>query len=194
VLKKEELPQPPQNASPSIVQAKLEGVTPQKTFTVMATTYDKRVSTLTITPHTGGEALEAWSNVNWNYLTSVSNFQGEEELFSMLLPQSNASLKEIRKARRKDKSIQVPKVPRNLPKLKTKGSHYTLIQSPSADQEEVLDFLEAIHNHYASKETELVKAYKLREKQIAKEKKEFAENPPKPENLQIIFWNNDSNL
>jgi len=181
---------PPLTILPILLENQVnEGVT-QKTFTVMATTYDNRVTKLTITPHAGGETTEAWSNLNWNHLTSISSFQGEEESFSMLLLQSNASLKALRQARKKDKSIKIPKVPKNLPKLKKQGPHYTLSETPSSNQEEALDFLETIHNHYALERSTIVKSYKSRQKQQAKEKKKLAENPPKPKDMKIIFWDN----
>ncbi len=165
----------------------------QDAFTVIATTYDDRITKLSITSHTEGETLEAWSNVNWNHLTPVSSLTVEKEVYSMLLLQSNASLKELRKARKRDKTIQVPKVPNNLPKLKKGGPRYTISQAPTSGQETILDFLEAIHDHYALKKKALATSYKERKEQLAKEKKELEENPPQPEDLEIIFWNNDSN-
>jgi len=44
---------------------------------------------------------------------------------------------------------------------------------------------------YLEKET-LATSYKERKEQLAKEQKELAENPPQPEDLEIIFWHNDS--
>lgn len=50
------------------------------------------------------------------------------------------------------------------------------------------------HDHYAEEKQSLVKNYKIRQKQAAKEKRELAQNPPKPADMNITFWNNDSNL
>ena len=69
-----------------------------------------------------------------------------------------------------------------------------MVISDEQDNEEAMEFMEAIHDLYAAEKGTLIRAYQQRER-AKKERKEFLRlNPPKPEDFEISFWNNDENV
>jgi len=55
----------------------------------------------------------------------------------------------------------------------------------------MMEFMEGIHDLYDAKEKELEAAQIEREKQSRIREEELKKNPPKPEDMTLLFWNND---
>ena len=166
-------------------------------FIVSATIYNNRATFLRFWSIVGEQQTvhECWSNIDWNHLTSISSltssFEDREERFTYVLIPGNVSLQELREARRRDRSIQVPRIPRELPRYRNGGARYVMVSDEASEgREEALDFMEAIHAHYDAERRNLRTTYQQREAQKTAIAKELKENPPKPEDITIRFWSN----
>lgn len=80
-----------------------------------------------------------------------------------------------------------------LPDLAIKGPYYTVYKG-AADNEEVMEFLEAIHDLYAAEKVKLIAAHterlKNRKTQALKDI-ELRKNPPPKPDITINFWKRD---
>ena len=166
-------------------------------FIISATIYNNRATFLRFWSIVGEQQTvhECWSNINWNHLTSISSFtssfEENEESFTYVLIPSNVSLQELREVRRPDRSIQVPRIPRELPRYRNGGARYFMVSDEvNEGREEALDFMEAIHAYYDAERRNLRATYQQQEVQKAAIAKELKENPPKPEDITIRFWSN----
>ena len=56
-----------------------------------------------------------------------------------------------------------------------------------------LEFLEAIHDLYEEKETELIEAHEKRVADQIARQEQLRLNPPKKKDVEVHFWNNDVN-
>ena len=58
-------------------------------------------------------------------------------------------------------------------------------------REQMMEFMEGIHDLYEAKEKELAAALSERKRQVEIQAEERKKNPPKPEDMTLLFWNND---
>lgn len=161
---------------------------------VSAMIFDERATRLRLSSYSEGkeELVEAWSNVDWNYLSGFPSFEGRGRQFYFVLVHANSSLKSRNQIRRKNPKAEFPEIPQSLPNLSAKGPHYLVTQEGSGS-ETALEFLEVIHDLYAAEEKSLKQAFRKREQQRKERAEELLRSPPKPKDIEIRFWNNDVN-
>ncbi len=151
------------------------------TFFVFATTYDGHATR--VRWNSNGEEFVVWSNVDWKYLCGFTGFEGRGERFNLLLLHGNESLKE---AMTRDGIALPPK----LPSLEKVGARYAIAKG-GEDNEEAMEFIEAIHDLYAAEQRRLKAAYHERQKnwkiQQAKNEELRLNPPPKPD-VTINYW------
>ena len=153
---------------------------PQHVVIVSATVYDGQFTRMT-----------AWSNVNWNHLSGFTSFEGRNQAFSiMIMTLGDVSRKELRKAQKSNPSIVIPQVPKELPSL-SKSEPLYVITDDGNNNETCLEFLEAIHDLYVTENKRLREAYRSRESYKREKQRELLKNPPKPQDLELTFWNNN---
>jgi len=159
-------------------------------FMVFATIYDHNKTLVTFNHE--GEEYKVWSNLDWNLLCGFASFEGREKRYSMMLLPSNASTETIKAEKNREIEASIAKIP-PLPDLSTKGPHYTVIDG-DVDNDEAMEFLEAIHDLYAVEETRLKTAYEARKinwKIRAEKEAELRKNPPPKPDITISFWERD---
>lgn len=167
---------------------------PQHFVTVSATIYDRRATHLKVWSHDGEqrEPVEAWSNADWNFLGGFASFEGRGQSFTFLMFPGNSSIETLRQAQRRNPEIVVPEIPKELPRYRQSGARYVVMNHEEVKNEDALEFLEAIHDLYEAEKPTLVRAYRQREIQRKRRAEELRLNPPKPEDIEISFWNNKS--
>ena len=161
---------------------------------VSATVYDNEATFLRVHTQSGGESqvTEAWSNVDWRHLSGFASFEGRGQTFSFLLMAGDSSIEALKKAKELNPEIVVPEPPNNLPKIGSAGPRYT-VGKEAANHEVALEFLEAIHDLYEEKETELIEAHEKRVADQIARQEQLRLNPPKKKDVEVHFWNNDVN-
>lgn len=164
------------------------------TVSVSATVYDGVATHLKVHTQQGGQhrVTEAWSNVDWVYLSGFASFEGRGRTFNFLMMAGTSSLEALEKAKERNPQVVVPEIPNNLPKLSSAGPRYTLTKTEGQD-EIALEFLEAIHDLYAEKEAEIIADYNKREADRIARQEYLRLNPPKKKDVEVHFWNNDVN-
>gem|GEM_PF-899447 len=160
------------------------------TFMVFASIYDHKTTLITFNHE--GENYQCWSNLDWNYLCGFASFEGRGKRYGLFLLPSNASIEGIKEDIEKGSKIALPTI-LPLPDLAAKGPHYTLVKGDT-DNDEAMEFLEAIHDLYAAEEGRLIAAHtkRLKNHKIqALRDAELRKNPlPKPD-ITISFWERD---
>lgn len=161
---------------------------------VSATVYDRKATYLKIHSQLNGEkqVTEAWSNVDWRYFGGVASFEGRGQTFNFLMMAGESSIEALKIAKERNPNVFIPEIPRNLPKLTSAGPRYT-VGKEAASHEVALDFLEAIHDLYKEKETELIETHEKRVADHIARQEQLRLNPPKKKDVEVHFWNNDVN-
>jgi len=140
------------------------------------------------------DALVCWSNVDWAYFEGFSTFKARGQEFTFMVLRESSTLKDLREARRGNNNTDKFKALRQLPNLRATGARYVMVSDndkANARSEQMMDFMEGIHDLYDAKEKELEAARIEREKQSRIREEERKKNSPKPEDMTLLFWNND---
>lgn len=102
--------------------------------------------------------------------------------------------KDLREARRGNNRTDKFKALRQLPNLRAAGARYVMFGDNDKNnerREQMMEFMEGIHGLYEAKEKELAAALSERKRQVEIQAEERKKNPPKPEDMTLLFWNND---
>jgi len=160
------------------------------TFMVFAEIFDNKTTLVTFNHE--GERFEVWSNLDWNYLCGFANFEGRGKRYGLFLLPSNTSIEGIKRDIGKGDKLILPTIP-ELPDLATKGPHYTVVKGDT-DNDEAMEFIEAIHDLYAAEKGRLIAAHTERFKNSkiqALKDAELRKNPPPKSDITINFWERD---
>lgn len=127
-----------------------------------------------------GEAFEAWSNVNFNYLGGFNEFEGRGRKFSLIM-----ALGTVEQAvqEQQEEALSIPL----LPALAKRGPVYMLTKGDDAN-EKALIMMDALHDLYENESERLKLAYQERERNRALRREELRRNPPKKKNEEIFMW------
>ncbi|MEN8738129.1 MAG: hypothetical protein ABF337_12855 [Akkermansiaceae bacterium] len=156
-------------------------------FIVSATVYDHK--TTHVRWWNGKEEYACYSNVDWNHLGGFHEFEGRGKRFNMILFSANASTARMRKEVEAGYRNSLPEIPK-LPALAAKGAAYMVVKGDE-DNEEAMEFMEAIHDLYDANRAELVSAWREREKNhklYLKQREEQERNPPPKPDVIINYW------
>lgn len=125
-----------------------------------------------------GQAYEAWSNLDFNYLAGFAEFKSGKKRYGLIMGLGNAT------SLRAHRELPAP-YPAVLQSKEAPA--YQLV---SGDQEnaKALASIDALHQLYAAEEMTLIAATKGREKaQLAREA-DLKANPPQKPNIIIQVW------
>lgn len=177
--------------SPQDISRMLAEQLPSHNVIVSATVYDRRVTHLQWWSGEQGQnhQLECWSNLDWNYLGGINSFRTGSEEFTFLLLQSNSTFKRSPQLPKEAIVRQPPELLKQLPSLAKSGPLYILTVGDESNTT-AIEFMKGIHRLYADQGKALEKAYRKREKANANRRAELARNPPQPEDIEILYWNN----
>jgi hypothetical protein len=124
-----------------------------------------------------GKEYQAWSNVDFKYLTGFASFSKGDRSFVTFMGVGDVSSASLR-------AESMFQVPADLP---TGAPDFRMIQG-TAGESEGYDAIVALHELYATDGARLRAAYELR---VARQKEAEAElraNPPVPKDIVLNFW------
>jgi len=125
----------------------------------------------------GGKEYQAWSNVDFKYLTGIASFSKGSHRFVTFMEVSDVDSASIR-----DESIF--HIPSDLP---AGGADFRMVQGASGESESY-DAIVALHELYATDSERLREAYELRETRRKEAEAELRANPLVPKDIVLNFW------
>ena len=192
-LRNDEPPTAEELEAAAAFRATLELQKPVIFFTAAATVYDQKATYVRWWAHKDGEIRlhECFSNIDWGNLGGFHTFESAGQRYTFLLFTDNRSLEDLRKARQDHPELALPALPAHLPDLGVAGPRYTSVGSVD-DDDAGMDFMEAVHALYAVEQDRLVQARQDRERNRLLRLEELRRNPPKPKDITIRFWRNET--
>lgn len=150
---------------------------------VSASVYDKSITQFHIQGlGSKNKSISGWSNIDFHHFSGFGECQvkGEDgtlRRYSLMMAVSDVS----------DPSVKIPK----LPSLAANGPTFVLddenIKDPSNKQ-----IVEDLHNLYRVEGTRLAEANEARTKAYEERKAYLLANPPKPKDVTVRFWNQET--
>jgi hypothetical protein len=124
-----------------------------------------------------GKEYQAWSNVDFKYLTGFASFSKGDRSFVTFMGVGDVSSASLR-------AESMFQVPADLP---TGAPDFRMIQG-AAGESEGYDAIVALHELYATDGVRLREAYELREARRKEAEAELRANPPVPKDIVLNFW------
>jgi len=124
-----------------------------------------------------GKEYQAWSNLDFKYLTGFASFSKGERNFVTFMGVGDVSSAALRED-------SMFKIPADLP---TGTPDFRMIQG-AAGESEGYDAIVALHELYATDGQRLRVAYELREARQKAAEAELRANPPIPKDIVLNFW------
>ncbi len=156
---------------------------------VSATVYDRSRTRITCHSNGGhGEAVTAWSNIDFNHMAGLGNFEatradGEVRSYYFLMGIGNEST-----ARGRDK-ITTGDVEYDAPVIPALPDHdpafVVVTENPHPA---TVGLIEDLHALYRMEGIRLARDAAAHEKAYQERKAEFLANPPKPKDVTVRFW------
>ncbi|MEY4244222.1 MAG: hypothetical protein RLZZ245_1807 [Verrucomicrobiota bacterium] len=125
----------------------------------------------------GGKEYQAWSNVDFKYLTGFASFSKGDRSFVTFMGVGDVSAASLR-------AESMFQAPADLP---TGVPDFRMIQG-AAGESEGYDAIVALHELYATDGEGLRAAYQLREARRKEAEAELRANPPVPKDIVLNFW------
>lgn len=180
---KPDLPEEAENAPPADPPPTLpespEALT-SRSIVLTATVYDNQSSRLRWSHD--GQQYEAWSNVDFEYLTGFTTFEADNIRYSVLLLPSRVDTSALIAAGRED---LVPTIP-ELPALESSAAF--AVTAGDETSEEATQPILALHQLYVEHEERLKTALADRKVALAERAAFLAANPPEKKDIKIYFW------
>jgi len=125
----------------------------------------------------GGKEYQAWSNLDFKYLTGFASFSKGERHFVTFMGVGDVSSASLREE-------SMFGIPADLP---TGAPDFRMIQG-AAGESEGYDAIVALHELYATDGQRLRVAYELRKTRQRAAEAELRANPPIPKDIVLNFW------
>jgi hypothetical protein len=178
------LPAPP---APTAGQIATEERMAKKSFASLNLTATVYLGKQTITElrwrdETGEKEYQAWSNIDFRYLTQLTDFENPTTVYQWFPFVAAYTLADF-------PAGQKPPIPIGL-KLGTKGADYVvnLAAKDLDSQETTLAGLDYLHAYYQLNHAKLKAAYEKRQAENDARERELMLNPPKTPDTTIRFW------
>ena len=127
-----------------------------------------------------GKEYQAWSNVDFNYLTGFASFSKGDRHFVAFM-----GVGDIDSAKLREESMF--QIPADLP---AGAPQFRMVQGLAGDSEGY-EAIAALHELYATEGDRLREAYELREARRREAEAELRANPPVPKDIVLNFWDVD---
>jgi hypothetical protein len=124
-----------------------------------------------------GNEYQAWSNVDFNYLTGFSSYSKGDRHFVTFM-----GVNDIDSAKLREESLS--QIPADLP---AGAPQFRMIQGQEGDSDGY-EAIAALHELYATDGERLREAYELREARRQEAEAELRANPPVPKDIVLNFW------
>jgi hypothetical protein len=125
----------------------------------------------------GGREYQAWSNLDFKYLTGFASFSKGERNFVTFMGVGDVSSASLREE-------SMFGIPADIP---TGAPDFRMVQG-AAGESEGYDAIVALHELYATDGKRLRSAYELREARQKEAEAELRANPPIPKDIVLNFW------
>jgi hypothetical protein len=125
----------------------------------------------------GGKEYQAWSNLDFKYLTGFASFSKGDRHFVTFMGVGDVSSASIR-------NVTLFRIPSDLP---TGTPDFRMVQG-AAGESKGYDAIVALHELYATDGQRLREAYELREARRKAAAEELRANPPVPKDIVLNFW------
>lgn len=125
----------------------------------------------------GGKEYQAWSNLNFKYLTGFTAFRKGERHFMTFMGVGDVDAESVRKH-------SLFQIPADLP---TGKAAFIILQGVAAESEGY-EAIAALHELYDTDGERLRVAYELRELRRKEAEEELRANPPVPKDIILNFW------
>lgn len=124
-----------------------------------------------------GKEFQAWSNVDFNFLTGFASFSKGDRHFVTFMGVGDVDSGSLRH----DTLFSIPAdLPTGLP-------HFRMVDGAGTGTEEY-EAVAALHELYQNEGERLREAYALREKRREEAEAELRANPPVPKDIVLNFW------
>ena len=127
-----------------------------------------------------GKEYQAWSNVDFNYLTGFASFSKGDRHFVTFMGVGNIDSGKLR-------GESIFRIPADLPEG---APQFRMIQGMAGDSEGY-EAIAALHELFATDGERLRQAYELREARRREAEAELRANPPVPKDIVLNFWDVD---
>jgi len=128
-----------------------------------------------------GEEFQAWSNVNFNYLSGFAEFEDEKTRYAFIM-----AVGDVRSDG--DRRLAWLGTP---PDLGVDYPAFTLVKGDAGDSEG-LRLMESLHDLYENERETLVAAHEARLRARAEREAWLKANPPQPKDTVIQFWRREA--
>jgi len=170
---------------------------PQKKYIslmITATVYDHQITDLRLSGPNG--PFQAFSNVDFNYLTGVQTFETDDTTYACFVIVDNQNSSALSSTDLE--SAELAQVKTVLPNLQTApagtASQYAVAEGTANANTDITTALSALHLFYDNCATQLIQAYQQRLAAAAAAAQQQSQNPPAPKDTVINFWPIKSNL
>lgn len=150
---------------------------------VSASVYDKSITQFQIQGlGSQNKSISGWSNINFLHFSGFSEFQvkgadGTLRRYSLMMSVSDV----------KDPNVKIPR----LASLATNGPTFVVEDGDTKDPSNK-QIVEDLHNLYRVEGKRLAEANEARTKAYEERKAYLLANPPKPKDVTVRFWNQES--
>jgi len=155
--------------------------TMHKSFIVSASIMEDQTSLLVCRDTSGGESISVQSNINWSHFTGQQIFQDGDVQYAFILLPVNAS-----QVQQDAHNASTQK----LPTLRASGAQYIVTQGNA--EENIVNFLEAVHQRYDQEKGALIRNYQKAQRDARERVHQLKANPPKAKDVNIRFWRRTS--
>jgi len=128
-----------------------------------------------------GEEFQAWSNVNFNYLSGFAEFESDRKRYHFIMAVGDISTA-------KELELEWPGKP---PELGVDYPAFTLVKGDET-KGDALAMMIALHDLYENEQDKLVAAHEGRLRASAEREAWLRANPPQPKDTVIQFWRREA--
>lgn len=165
---------------------------PHRALMLSATVYDRKLTKLRW-GH-GENEVTAWSNVDFNYLRGVVDFETEEAFYTVFLGIGNESIKELNQRNRlarkeKWENYVVEEIPKLPPFTANRAEYFVITDNDEIiSQDDLFAPIDSIHAFYEQNARKLHIQYQRTEALNSARKRYEEANPEQPKDTVIHFW------
>lgn len=151
-----------------------------KSFVVSAAILPDQTTYIECWSTKGGPSVKGFSNCNWNHFLGQQTFQNGYFQYTFILLPTSVPLKEEEAEDRYPQGS-----PESLPSVIDSGATYMVTEG--AENDEVMDFFESVHERYDREKRTLIRAFRNKKQEAAERERQLLVNPPKPQDVMIRF-------
>lgn len=154
-------------------------------YVVVTTPAGGGITVIKWSSHDRGKVREhvAFSNIDWNLMTSMHNLEGVNQLFTFMLLNTTAP-----ESSDEAGGAKIPKSAPSLPSFQEKGAQFVLQGADAAENSDARNFMESVHSYFDKNVQVLTADRKTQEYQKLLSQNESRIKAIQPKDVQIRYW------